>query len=189
MHRLAGAFLVGGAVDPALAQHLHQQASPSSRKARYRPRFLTGREFAAVERLSELIIPADPASGSARDAGAPAFIDLLCSARRELGRAYREGLAWLDSETRSRYGKVFVSAGAGEQEELLRKLAAADPSLAAGGDFWILLRRMVVDAFYTSPMGIRDLGFQGNTSLAKFEVPQHVLEHALRKSPFAQALL
>jgi hypothetical protein len=185
MHRVATVFLVGGAVDPVSAQHVHRQVSPNSRAKPYDRRFLTVQEFAAIERLSELIIPADAISGSARDAGAPAFIDLLCSVRRELGLTYREGLAWFDSEMQSRYSKRFVSASATEQEDLLLKLAAADPSVAPGRRFWILLRRMVVDAFYSSPLGIHDLGFQGNTSSTKFVVPQHILEHALRKSPFS----
>jgi hypothetical protein len=42
---------------------------------------------------------------------------------------------------------------------------------------------MVVDAYYTSPIGIKDLGYIGNTALSKFEVPQQAIDYALKRSP------
>jgi hypothetical protein len=42
---------------------------------------------------------------------------------------------------------------------------------------------MVVDAFYTSPMGVKDVGYMGNTAVAKFEVPQEVLDYVSKRSP------
>ena len=38
--------------------------------------------------------------------------------------------------------------------------------------FFDWARKMVVDAFYTSPTGVKDIGYMGNTAVAKFEVPQ-----------------
>jgi len=58
--------------------------------------------------------------------------------------------------------------------------------LAAGVQFFDWVRKMTVDAFYTSPMGIKDLGYLGNKALSKYEVPKEALEYALKRSPFAQ---
>jgi hypothetical protein len=44
---------------------------------------------------------------------------------------------------------------------------------------------MVVDAYYTSPIGIKDLGYMGNSAMSQFSVPQEALEYALKRSPFA----
>ena len=40
-----------------------------------------------------------------------------------------------------------------------------------------------MDAFYTSPMGVKDIGYMGNTAVAKFEVPQEVTDWVTRRSP------
>ena len=44
---------------------------------------------------------------------------------------------------------------------------------------------MTVDAFYTSPIGMKDLNFMGNKAYSKYEVPKESLEYALKRSPFA----
>ena len=56
---------------------------------------------------------------------------------------------------------------------------------AYGTQFWTLLRNMVVDAFYTSPAGVKDLGYMGNKAVAKFEVPQEAVDYVMKRSPLA----
>ena len=55
--------------------------------------------------------------------------------------------------------------------------------LGPGIKFFEWARKMVVDAYYTSPIGIKDLGYMGNTALSKFEVPQEAIDYALKRSP------
>ena len=43
-------------------------------------------------------------------------------------------------------------------------------------------RRLTVDAFYTSKIGIADLGYLGNKGMAKFEVPAEAIRYALTRS-------
>ena len=76
-----------------------------------------------VKRLAELIIPADESSGSALEAGAPEFIDLLCSQNQELARMFTGGLLWLDQEMNRRQGRPFVNSGEPQQHLLLTALA------------------------------------------------------------------
>jgi len=47
------------------------------------------------------------------------------------------------------------------------------------------MRKMAVDAFYTSEIGIKDVDFRGNATLSEFEVPKAAIDHALKHSPFA----
>ncbi len=42
---------------------------------------------------------------------------------------------------------------------------------------------MTVDAFYTSEIGIAEIGYEGNAVRTKYEVPQEAVEYALRRSP------
>ena len=44
---------------------------------------------------------------------------------------------------------------------------------------------MVVDAYYTSPVGVKDIGYMGNTASSEFSVPAEALAYALKRSPLA----
>ncbi len=58
--------------------------------------------------------------------------------------------------------------------------------MGPGIAFFRWARNVVVDAYYTSPVGIADLGYMGNTGMAKFTVPKESLDYALKRSPFAE---
>ncbi|HSR68554.1 MAG TPA: gluconate 2-dehydrogenase subunit 3 family protein [Acidobacteriota bacterium] len=212
LRRFAAAVVVAGncTFSPEAARHVHEMARESlSQDGAYAPQFFKPHEFATLQRLTELIIPADDRSGSARQAGAPEFIDLLCSQNDELADIYSGGLLWLEGEARREHGDAFLALEEADQASLLELLAAevrrldaleeAERSavwgentnfggfssyrsvpagrLGPGARFFAWLRRMTVDAFYTSQMGIADLDYQGNTALAEYTVPDEVLEY------------
>lgn len=147
----------------------------------YVPRLLTAHEFATVTRLAELVVPADAGGGSAVDAGAPEFIDLLCSENERLAEIYRGGLAWLDEAMGGAGDDGFVGAPARAQTAMLDALVAAERGngprdLEPGVRFFVWLRRMAVDAYYTSPIGIRDVGYEGNRVVSAYETPRPAVE-------------
>lgn len=41
---------------------------------------------------------------------------------------------------------------------------------------------MVADAYYTTPIGYKEVGYMGNTGMAQFSVPKEALEYALKRS-------
>jgi gluconate 2-dehydrogenase gamma chain len=186
------ALLAAGPVDSAAGQQVHQIAAEESaaRGGSYKPKLLTAHEFATLERLTDLILPADGGSPGAAAAGAAAWIDMLAAENTELAAIYTGGLARLDRAMKERTGTEFLSAPAGEQTALLDRIAYRkneSPELAADIRFFDWARRMTVDAFYTSKIGIQALGYRGNTALVKFEVPAEAIETALRKSGLATA--
>ena len=61
----------------------------------------------------------------------------------------------------------------------------APSDLGPGVVFFDWARKLTVDAFYTSEIGIKDVDFRGNGSVSKYEVPKEVIEYALKHSPFA----
>jgi hypothetical protein len=151
----------------------------------YAPQALTAGEFRTVTRLAELIIPADAGGGSGVDAGAPEFIDLLCSQNAALADIYTGGVAWLDAAMRRRDGSGFVDAPPDRQTAMLDAFVAAERGgrardMGPGVNFFTWIRRMTVDAYYTSPIGIRDVGYRGNASLASYETPTAAVEHVNR---------
>ena len=214
---IALAITATGTLDAQAAQHVHSETSAEkSKTGTYKLKEFTPGEFKTLERLAELIVPADKVSGSAKEAGAPEFIDTLSSQNETLADIFHGGLAWMDAETRKRYSSSFVAAKPEQQtalldllvetgraeaerrsEELVYQRAAVynefsnytvmrENELAVGARFFDWVRKMTVDAFYTSPIGIKDLGFLGNKALSRYEVPQEALDYALKRSPFAQ---
>jgi gluconate 2-dehydrogenase gamma chain len=200
------------------AQHVHQQAKEEKQSSGiYQPKFFNDHEYSTLNRLTELIIPADEVSGSAKDAGAPEFIDLLCSQNAELANTYTGGLAWLDGEVSTRFGSTFLNATPEQQIALLDSLVETEQAakenrrrgltyegvvhyegfgnygfqpttdLGPGVFFIKWLRKMTVDAFYTSEIGIKDIDYQGNAVLSQFEVPQKCIDYALQHSPFRKS--
>lgn len=217
LRQIALALTAGGAameLDAQSAQHVHSAAAAEAKGGKYTPKLLNEHEWATITRLSELVIPADERSGSAVDAGAPAFIDLLCSQNEELAVIFTGGISWLDAEMRRRGNPEFVTATEAQQTGMLDVLVAAERTvreqgaetllfarapqykgfsgytvkpgtdLAPGVRFFDWARRMIVDAYYTSPIGIKDVNYIGNQALSKYEVPQEAIDYAFNRSPF-----
>ena len=120
-------------------------------------------------------MPADTGGGSAVEAGAPEFIDLLCSQNPDLMGIYADGLQWLDAATGApTTGRSSTRAppGAAQQTAMLDALVAAERDepvrLRICGMAWILQLDPPDDGrrYYTSPIGIADVGFAGNRVLA-----------------------
>jgi gluconate 2-dehydrogenase gamma chain len=154
--------------------HAVIQAEKSKDKsAEYKPKFFNGHDYKTLQSLCETILPADADSGGALEAGAPEFIDLLTSENDEYQTRLGGGLKWLDSACTSRFGKAYLDCVPQQQQEILdriayRKNADQDESLTAGVDFFSFLRNFTADGFFTSKIGIKYLGYKGNTYLTEF---------------------
>jgi len=176
---------IGAGVGMAAAGESVLSAQQAQTAAAYAPKALTAHEYATMENLSEWIVP------GARAAGATQFIDFLCNATDDMKVIFTGGLGWLDAAMRRRTeGKDFISASRDQQKAMLdliafRESAADSPELVPGIQFFDWARRLVVDAYYTSPAGINEVGYIGNSGMAKFSVPQEAVDYALKRSPFA----
>ena len=186
LQRIALAATAGG-LSLEAAQHVHGVATQEkTATGGYKPKGLNAHEYKTLERLADYIVPADDVSVGAVAAGAPEFIDLLASQNPQLLAIYTGGIAWLDFAMQRRYSADFLGAKGEQQTGLLdliafRKNESAE--LGPGIRFFDWARRMVVDAFYTSPAGIKDIGYMGNTAVSKFEVPQEAIDYAVKRSP------
>ncbi len=153
-------------------QMVHQEKAASS-SGKYTPKYFSTHQYKTLATLCDIIIPKDEKSGGAVEAGAPEFIDLLCSENEEFQLQIGGGLNWLNNACADRYGQTFLPCTPAQKKEILdliayRKNAKSDPSLTQGIAFFARLRQMTCDAFYTSKIGIEDLQYIGNTALAEF---------------------
>jgi len=145
----------------------------ASKAAAYVPKFFAGHQYKMLQQLCETILPADADSGGAVEAGAPEFIDLLTSENPDYQARLAGGLTWLDSTCSDRYGAAYLDCSPQQQKEILdriayRKSLDEDASLAPGVEFFSLLRNLTADGFFTSKIGIKYLGYIGNTFLMDF---------------------
>jgi gluconate 2-dehydrogenase gamma chain len=185
LRNVALAAVLGG-LDAEAAQHVHTAAAAEkATTGTYKPKLLNPHEYQTMQKLADMIIPADEHSKGALDAGAVEFIDLLCSQNPELAATYTGGIAWLDRTMETRYQKNFVSAAPAQQTAMLDLISYRKndtPELGPGILFFDWARKMVVDAFYTSPIGVKDVGYMGNKGMSEFKVPQTAIDYAVKRS-------
>jgi hypothetical protein len=128
--------------------------------------------------LCDVIIPADADGPAATAVGVPAFIDEWISAPYPAHDSDRrvivEGLAFIEREARSRFGIGFSSASLAQQTEICAGLAQAgsrDSKPARGAQFFKRFRDLTAGGYYTTPEGMKDLGYVGNRPQASFDGP------------------
>lgn len=141
-------------------------------------RFFTEPEMATIAILADIIIPADAHSGSATDAKVPDFIEFMAKDQPRLQTPLRGGLKWLDVQSLKRFGSSFAKSTADERIQLVEDIAypeKAAPEMGPGVAFFSLVRNLTATGFFTSKMGIQDLGYQGNTPNSWDGVPDEVL--------------
>ena len=189
LRTLAAAIAAAGTFDRLLAEQVHQMVAQSAASAggTYAPVALSPHEFRTVDRLADLIVPVENGAPGALQAEVPAWIDMLCGANDQLKKIYVDGVAWLDAAMTRRGAADLVTAPVADQTALLDLIAYRkndSPELAGGIQFFTWVRRMTVDGFYTSRVGMRDV-YLGNTPSATFTVPAESLEYALTRSPLA----
>jgi hypothetical protein len=144
-----------------------RQAFEAERDAKlHAEKFFTPAELKTVTLLADIILPADAKSGSASQAGVPAFIEFIMKDQPANQTPMRGGLAWLDNQCRKRFGKPFAESTKAQQIEMVDLIAypqQTKPELSQGVAFFTLMRNYTLTGFYTSKIGIEDLGYKGNT--------------------------
>jgi hypothetical protein len=143
--------------------------------------FLNNHELATIAILCDIILPANDNAGSATDAGVPEFIEFIVKDLPSHQIPMRGGLMWLDSETNGRFNLDFISCSDKQQIEVIEDIAYPDPNgnkkeLAQGIAFFDRIRNLTVTGYYTTKMGINDLGYKGNFANIWDGVPEEVLK-------------
>lgn len=141
--------------------------------------FFTTHEMETIAVLSDIIIPRDHISGSATDAKVPDFIEFIVKDKPELQTPMRGGLLWLDLQSTKRFNKAFKDCASKEQLQLVDDIAypgKAKPGMKQGVSFFNLMRNLTATGFYTSEIGVKDVGYMGNQPTKWSGVPDDVLK-------------
>ena len=141
--------------------------------------FFDAHETATITLIADLILPRDAKSGNASDAGVPAFIEFIVKDEPGHQLPMRGGLRWLDIQCLNRHGKDFIECTPAQRTAMLDEIAypmKAKPEMQQGVAFFNKMRDLAAIGFFTSKMGIEDLGYKGN-SPGKWEgAPPEVLK-------------
>lgn len=151
-------------------------------------KFFTAHEMATITVLGDVIIPKDDRSGSASDAGVPGFIEFIVKDIPEHQTPMRGGLRWLDMQCLKRYNKAFIDCNAQQQLEIVDEIAypaKAKPQMKQGVAFFDRMRNLTATGFFTSKIGIEDLGYVGNRPNKWEGVPEEIIkEYGLENVKF-----
>jgi hypothetical protein len=169
-----------------------QNAPPQPPKNAAQRQFFTAKEARTARVLADDIIPRDARSGSASESGAVEFIDFHMSVPETTDDTrvqMRGGLAWLDNESRRRFGVGYAAAKPAQRHAILDDVAwpgKAKPELSAGVAFFGRFRDITAAAFFSSAIGHKDLQYMGNTFNPNWD---GCPEPAMRKLGVSQALM
>ena len=141
------------------------------------PLTLTENARATTKALCDLIIPADDVSPAASAVGVVDFIDEWISAPYPQQRGDRpvvlNGLLWIEAESQKRFGKAFPALADAQRAQIADDICstASKPEFADAAKFFAKFRDLTAGGFYTTPVGMKDIGYRGNVPLEKFDGP------------------
>lgn len=179
---------IAESADVLLADRM-QEEKDYLKKIEGEPKFFTEHEMATIIVLEDIILPKDATSGSASDAKVHEFLEFIVKDMPEHQTPLRGGLRWLDMESLKRFGKAFKDSDAKQQIGIVEDIAypqvegaisknkhTIKPGMQQGVAFFSKMRDMVMTGFYTSEIGVKDLGYMGNTPNQWNGVPDDVLK-------------
>ena len=143
-------------------------------------KYFTEHEMATIAVLADIIIPKDARSGSASDAKVPEFIEFIVKDKPYHKIPMRGGMRWLDLQCLNRYDKTFVNATSAQQLEMVNEIAypkKAKPEMQQGVTFFTRMRNLTATGFFSSKMGIEDVGYVGNVPNQWTGVPPDIIKH------------
>ena len=198
---LAGGLVLTGCKpdeEQEMAQAIDQKAgdyygrTPEERerdKELMEEELLSDHERELLTVLCDVILPPGDTYKGASDADVAGFIEFMAKDIPELQTPLRGGLLDLEHQCYQAFDKSFVNATEAEQKELIEPIAYYDPDVPElerdpAVNFFSLVRNLTLTGFYTSKIGIEELGYKGNSPNVWDGVPEEVLaQHGVSYDP------
>ena len=141
-------------------------------------KILSHRQVAILRVLGDIVIPADTQSPAASSLDLSDFINEWVSApypvQRNDKQTLVEGMTWLDKKANVETGIGYVELSADKQLDIfdgLAKQIIMDMASVENKQFFERLVFLFVGAYYTTKVGMDDIGYAGNVPLLSFEGP------------------
>ncbi|WP_435623478.1 gluconate 2-dehydrogenase subunit 3 family protein [Flagellimonas sp.] len=148
---------------------------------------IQGEEFFSIHEretltvLCDLILPPSEQFKGASDAKVVDFIEFMVKDHIPFQTDFRGGLMWLDHKCNTEFGLEFKSCTEDQQKSILDTIAYYDPEVKLEErpfevNFFGTVRDLTMTGFYTSKIGIEELGYKGNMPNVWNGVPEDVLK-------------
>ena len=164
----AGALFPFGAADHPVWKHLANDVLMNEAEAtgaEASPTFLSADQHTSLVAIAETIVP-----GSTK-AKVADFIDLLLGVDTKKNQAeFVESLEQMESESQKKFSKGFTVLAEAQRAELLGMMATSAQ--------FENLKTWVAGAYYSSEIGMRELGWTPNRFFPQFPGCEHPEEHA-----------
>ena len=142
------------------------------------PLTFTDAQRRTASALCDVIMPADETSPSASTVGVPDFIDEWISSPYPAQAGDRitllAGLAWIDDEAQRRFKTAFAALKHEQQTAICDDICDpknAKPEHKKAVAFFKRYRDLTAGGYYTTPEGMKAIGYVGNAPTLTFEGP------------------
>ncbi|GJM36063.1 MAG: hypothetical protein DHS20C18_50640 [Saprospiraceae bacterium] len=142
-------------------------------------------ELATLAVLCDIILPTNDEFGGAVDANVPEFVEFMAKDIPAYELPIRGGLMWLNNRAFKDFNQEFKACTPEQQTSIIEEIAYPEvdvpiSSQGTGIIFFSLMRDLTMTGYYTSKIGVKALGYQGNMANTWDGVPEEVLqEHGL----------
>lgn len=140
--------------------------------------FFNEHELLTIAELCDIILPNNKKFSTDSDVGIVEFIEFIVKDISEHQIPIRGGLMWLDSYCNSLYNKEFINCSNNKQIYICDQIAYPGKTISKllqGEAFFSRMRDLTLTCYFTSKMGIEDLGYMGNAPNVWDGVPSEVL--------------
>jgi hypothetical protein len=158
------AFALPHVVEAQHPMHQHlanpstlEQAQQKANAGAFAPDFLDAHQLKTLEGLAEAIVP-----GSTNARVAPFLDQLLAVESPQNQRAFLSALGAFDMAAITAHGKAWTAITAAQQDGVLRAASTAEPATAPMRAHFQNLKDWIAGAYYSSEVGMRELGWDGN---------------------------
>jgi hypothetical protein len=164
-----------------MQHHLSDQekvatADANAAKRDFTPEFLDAHQLETLELLAERIVP-----GSTRTRVAPFLDSLLAVSDQDSQRRFLRSLGAFERLALDRQQRAWKSLTAAQQDELLTRASTAShgpaPDSLTVRDHFDDLRGWISGAYYSSEIGMRELGWTGQVTFDSFAGCDHPAGH------------
>tara|TARA_B100000524_G_scaffold205426_1_gene107310 strand:- start:653 stop:1357 length:705 start_codon:yes stop_codon:yes gene_type:complete len=142
--------------------------------------FFNDEELTTLNELCNLILPPND-YGSIEEAEVVQLIEFMAKDIPSYQKPLRDGINWINKESDLNFNQKFTDIPEDSQKQILDKIAYYDPNqdmsdLPDEVQWFNLLRNLTVTGYFTSQVGIKELGYKGNSPNVWDGVPQEVLD-------------
>ena len=137
--------------------------------------FFSKEEINTIRVLAHLIVPPTK-EGNIDQAEVPEFIEFIVKDTPSYQKDLREGIFWIDKTSMENFEKKFVNCKVEDQKSILDKVAFPKDKKTKEETFFSNMKNLVITGYFSSEVGINDLGYKGNQPNFWDGVPEDIMK-------------